>query len=260
MAISSTQWSRDAQYDLPVCEVILSYSVTNLGTKRADSIAVTLTMDGTTVKEMYANNGITGTYSTSVPYDTNHQFRLSASCPESQDSSVLVFTSTLPRWSTSCSIWQLYVTPNDPIIKQKADQICTNDFIPDIIEIKDWVANHITYRYDSEVHGQEEYYQLPRETLRLGAGDCEDFSILFVSLIRAKGYSANRAFCVVGYNPSGGHAWAWVELDILGWWTFEPQSTTISNFWWQGQHKTVTINGETFTAAEIFNDKYCYSV
>lgn len=37
--------------------------------------------------------------------------------------------------------------------------------------------SHIRYRTDQELHGQEDYWTTPFETLALGQGDCEDYAI-----------------------------------------------------------------------------------
>jgi hypothetical protein len=39
--------------------------------------------------------------------------------------------------------------------------------IPNWIALRDWVGNSITYKYDSTVHGVEDFWQLPKETIEL---------------------------------------------------------------------------------------------
>lgn len=45
---------------------------------------------------------------------------------------------------------------------------------------------HMRYRLDSELHGREDYWATPLESLGLGAGDCEDYAIAkYISLRHA---------------------------------------------------------------------------
>jgi len=88
-----------------------------------------------------------------------------------------------------------YIQPFDPTVEMLARQITINHTgcWDAILEIYDWVDQHITYR--AEPNGQD-YFQTPRETLGNGTGDCEDFSILLASLILA--YCPNTTvFCVI---------------------------------------------------------------
>lgn len=47
---------------------------------------------------------------------------------------------------------------------------------------------------DSDVHGKGDYWAAPDETLRLGRGDCDDYSILKYFTLRAQGVPADRLF------------------------------------------------------------------
>jgi len=97
---------------------------------------------------------------------------------------------------------------------------------PDWMILRDWVGNSITYKYDSDVHGVEDYWQLPKETLQLRTGDCEDSAILLCSLLRAAGYSSNDVYVVVGESDGKGHAWVsfkWINLfGLESWIRLEP--------------------------------------
>lgn len=48
----------------------------------------------------------------------------------------------------------------------------------------------LEYAFDEDTAGQDEYWRYPVETLYEGAGDCEDMSFLFASIIEAMGYDA----------------------------------------------------------------------
>ena len=73
-------------------------------------------------------------------------------------------------------------------------------------DIRSWVADNIAYKSDKEQWGRD-YWQTPEETLLHRAGDCEDFSILLCSLLRAYGIDAQRVYVALGINGAqDGHA------------------------------------------------------
>lgn len=118
------------------------------------------------------------------------------------------------------------------------------------MEIREWVAANIEYRDDDETHGTSEHWQLPRETLSIGTGDCEDFSILLTTLYRAKGWDENEAFVVVGEKDGERHAWVKLDVDIVGWLNLEPQAGALYTFFGD----SLTLSG--YTAKYNFNDVY----
>lgn len=76
---------------------------------------------------------------------------------------------------------------------------------------------HIRYGEDTEVWRQVDYWASPRETLELGAGDCEDFALAKYFTLRLLGISEQRlrlvystlistqqAHMVLGYWADGG--------------------------------------------------------
>jgi len=73
-------------------------------------------------------------------------------------------------------------------------------------DIRDWVADNIDYMPDEERWG-EDYWQTPEETLFYYTGDCEDFSVLLCSLLRAYGIDAERVYVALGIDDEEyGHA------------------------------------------------------
>lgn len=85
-----------------------------------------------------------------------------------------------------------FVMPDDPAVRQVAAAIMEDvDDASDLRELariaRNWVGFNIDYRSDQDAHGHAEWWQLPCETLRLGAGDCEDRTLLFVSICEAMG-------------------------------------------------------------------------
>jgi hypothetical protein len=72
------------------------------------------------------------------------------------------------------------------------------------------VSTGIHYRYDDLQYGVSDYVASPLETLYLGYGDCEDASILFVSICTALGLDA--ALVIFDEHVAGG-----VRVDGAGW-------------------------------------------
>ena len=93
-------------------------------------------------------------------------------------------------------------------------------------KITKFVQKNIKYVSDTSL-GVTEYWQLPIETFYRGVGDCEDMSILIVTLLRLAGCPAHRIKVVAGLvktgknAETGGHAYPvflrddgeWVILD-----------------------------------------------
>ncbi|MDH1932804.1 transglutaminase-like cysteine peptidase [Pseudomonas sp. GD03696] len=83
--------------------------------------------------------------------------------------------------------------------------------------VNDFFNRHIRYGEDIEVWRQFDYWASPRETLELGAGDCEDFALAKYFTLRLLGISEQRlrlvystlistqqAHMVLGYRADGG--------------------------------------------------------
>jgi hypothetical protein len=88
--------------------------------------------------------------------------------------------------------------------------------------LRDWVGNNIQYRSDSEIHGERDYWQFPNETMQLRTGDCEDFSLLLCSLLRADGWSPDSVYVIVGEQNNQYHAWVKVIWNDIQY-NIEPQ-------------------------------------
>jgi len=258
MYLKSEKWMRDYPSDLPIYEALIAYDVSNLGTAIAEDVLVTIRIDGAVSQQFslgslpaYASSA--DQFSVSINYDDMKHISLSASNQDSEDTDLLTISAVLAR-SYDSKVAKLYITPDDPLIEQTLEYIVKNPFIPDWIEIRDWVANNVEYRYDSVSHGKSEYWQLPRETLSLKRGDCEDFSILLTSLYRAIGWDESEVYVVLGEKNEEGHAWVKLNVDIIGWQNLEPQAgalnTIIGDF--------LSLSG--FTAKCNFNDVYLFGV
>lgn len=256
--LKSGKWMRDSKSDLPIYEGLVTYDISNYGTATAKDVQVTISMDGTIFEQFSLSSlppydSFTNQFSVSINYDNSKQVSLTASTQGSKDTDTLAISAVLPRLYDS-KVTKLYITLNDPLIEQTLENIVKNPLIPDWIEIRDWVANNIEYRYDNVAHGVSEYWQLPRETLSLKTGDCEDFSILLTTLYRAIGWDENEVYVVLGENEENRHAWVKLDVDIIGWQNIEPQAgalnTIIGDF--------LYLSG--YTAKYNFNDVYLFRV
>ena len=241
-------WGR-GEDDLPTCTVSASFTVTNNGTGPARNVSLTLDVEGTptslgTISYLGAGQSYQDNWSTSLA----RGYKYIGTVPfiekcygDTQFKAETTFTSATATRSFSVPLYRdyynnpeyisLFITPNDPYVQTILQGILENkawyDLNPDWEEIRDWVASHITYAYDNEVHGGD-YIQLPRETIMLGHGDCEDFAALLVSLYRAYGINSGDVYVALGRQPGevlGGHAYVFYDthLPVIGWWVIEPQ-------------------------------------
>ncbi len=104
-----------------------------------------------------------------------------------------------------------FVMADDPAVMALASTIESMSDGTDFNKVElalDFVHNRIEYASDDSVHCIPDYWQLPTETLRLGTGDCEDFTLLFVSIVKAMGLDS-----VIVLEP--GHVMAGVYIEGL---------------------------------------------
>ena len=116
-----------------------------------------------------------------------------------------------------------------------------------------WVVAHVAYQPDDNtvvtVLGERwgllenERFKSPAETLRDGAGDCEDMAILLTCLLEAGG--AKNVRTVVGVYRTGteqhGHAWTEI-LTSTGWQILDPTAKWVN-----------TKNAESYYRVAWFN-------
>lgn len=94
-------------------------------------------------------------------------------------------------------------------------------------KVAQWLEGKISsgeYSYIADPKGFLDYWCAPALTLRRNGGDCEDFTLLTVSLLAAGGVSAHVAIGTAWNGSSfGGHAW--VEgVDSRGFFLIEGTS------------------------------------
>ena len=135
---------------------------------------------------------------------------------------------------------RVLITINDPVVKAKVEDITrlavtTGEKQQAIFE---YVRKEITYVTEGNpkewkypqpfLQFKPEFWQLPRETIEWGSGDCEDQSILLCTMMRMAGVPASNVRVVLGLlhvsGGVGGHAW--VEFKMGDTW-FALESTSV---------------------------------
>jgi hypothetical protein len=105
-------------------------------------------------------------------------------------------------------------------------------------------VQNIKYSYDNETSESDDYWRYPIETLVDEAGDCEDSSFLFASIMEAMGYDA------VCLNPPGHMAVGIYSQNHTGWYITSQGKDyyyceTTSPGWKMGDMPEI-YQGETF--------------
>jgi len=177
--------------------------------------------------------------------------------------------SSIAHWLPATeSEFKSYITPECPSVKEALRDILGNPPYElsqaGFDDIRDWVADNIDYMSDRERWG-EDYWQTPEETLSYRTGDCEDFSILLCSLLRANGINATQVYVALGVDDGSeepGHAFLIEDWYLDGGWRrVESQSPTQLSSWhsWLRLHELYhdsELDKYEITAA--FNDLYYY--
>ena len=157
-----------------------------------------------------------------------------------------------------------YITPECPSVKEALQDILGDPpYEPSqagFDDIRDWVATNTVYMSDEERWGRD-YWQTPEQTLSYRTGDCDDFSILLCSLLRAYGIAAEQVYVVLGVNGGqDGHAFLIEDWYHNGEWRrIEPQAPAHFSSW----HSWFGISNPDSRLAEYeittaFNDLYFY--
>jgi hypothetical protein len=83
-----------------------------------------------------------------------------------------------------------------------------------IQEAADWVYDNVTYTSDWKQYGFMDYWASPEQTLKLLKGDCEDYGILFLYIVKTR-FDIEGTLEVVYYpQVEVGHAYGKVD-DIF---------------------------------------------
>lgn len=71
------------------------------------------------------------------------------------------------------------------------------------------VVNHsIGWGTDMSLWGEDDYWSSPNETLKKGCGDCEDYAILKMMILREAGFPQNKLYLVIGLDTAAQQAHA----------------------------------------------------
>jgi predicted transglutaminase-like cysteine proteinase len=149
-----------------------------------------------------------------------------------------------------------YITPTDPAVKEFLQDILQREAVAfnDFERLRDWVSSYISYTSDQDVHGVDEYWQLPAETIELRTGDCEDFAILLCSLLRAYGVPSDQVYVALGFGEDQTHGHAYlIEKWYQGIWRItEPQAGA-----WAGVFLMDWVTEVSYETLYCFNDQRC---
>jgi hypothetical protein len=229
-------WVRSSLTDLPEYSVSVSYIVHNDGNVPANSTRIVVGTDNSVTEDYVVSIPPNGYHNATVvysyEYDTAHEVIVEASSGQSSDKASVPIDAKLPRLliqpstapsSEMLSLSKLFVTPNDSEVGKALNEIwhswplsshcpwgpgpkCPQWYI--LSAIQHWVSVNVEYS------SQDNYAQLPRETLQLKSGDSQDSAILVVSLLRAAGWNEREAFVVLGSD--GKTCYGWVRAYAEG--------------------------------------------
>ena len=84
-----------------------------------------------------------------------------------------------------------------------------------LARVNQWVNREIAYVGDDRNYRQRDYWATAEQTIARGKGDCEDFAILKMQMLRAAGVDAERMKLVLlrDLAANADHAFLLVETD-----------------------------------------------
>lgn len=251
---NSSYWKTDGAGDFPELVSNVAYSVSNLGSGPAENVEVTAEIDGECASTLSVELlQPSETYSNSITVNTRYKsakiVKVDASCSLSSATKALIVNANLTR-NPDKSLSRSFITPEDKSVVELKDAVLKSKPIstPNWIALRDWVGTNIHYRSDSEIHGENEYWQFPNETITLRTGDCEDFSILLCSLLRADGWSPDKVYVIAGEKNNQYHAWVRVTWSDLQY-NIEPGANGFAT----AMGDALSLSG--FNAKYYFNDE-----
>ena len=250
---NSSYWENLAS-DLPDLISNLDVSVTNLGNGSAENVEVTTKIDGAnynteSIALLQSSEAYTNSITLKVGYKSAKMVTIEASCPLSSSSKTVIVNANLSRIFDE-NLCRSFVTPEDQNVVELKNKILKDKPVLtlDWMALRDWVGNNIQYRSDSEIHGERDYWQFPNETIQLRTGDCEDFSLLLCSLLRADGWLPDSVYVIVGEQNNQYHAWVKVIWNNIQY-NIEPQGNGFAMI----GGDILTLSG--YNAKYYFNDE-----
>ncbi|MEJ2696208.1 MAG: transglutaminase-like domain-containing protein [Candidatus Sulfobium sp.] len=109
------------------------------------------------------------------------------------------------------------------------------DFDKRAMVVWQFIADNVTYVYDTKKYKKDDFWLFPPETYQIGKGDCEDGSFLLASLLIACGISPFCVRVVLGRaydannNALGGHCWPVYKNESGRWCVLESTVDKISS-------------------------------
>jgi len=161
------------------------------------------------------------------------------------------------RWLTD------FVTPESLDIVKLHEKLAkgTSSMEDNIVRCWDWVASEIKYvkfvkgKVDIEGHTsyQDDLWNLPAVTAKIGVGNCANKSFLLSSLLRRE-LASDKVYCVLGnlYNGKvGGHAWVQARLGGIDY-ILESTRSDVS--------MVPVALADRYEAVHLFNDERIYAI
>lgn len=225
---NSSYWGTNGASGLPELISDVAFSVSNLGNSPAENIEVATKIDGERANTLSVELlQPSETYSNSITVNTSYNsakiVTVDASCSLSSATKTLIVNANLTR-NFDKNWGRFFITPEDKSVIELKSKILKDKPILTLnwMALRDWVGTNIQYKSDREIHGENDYWQFPNETITLRTGDCEDFSILLCSLLRADGWSSDKVYVIVGEHNNQYHAWVRMTWNDLQY-NMEPQ-------------------------------------
>lgn len=140
---------------------------------------------------------------------------------------------------------RVLITTDDPVVIAKVEEVTrlcktTEEKQQAIFEYVRKEIEYVTegnpkeWKYPKEFLAFKfDFWQLPRETVEWGKGDCEDRSILLCTMMRIAGVPADDVKVVLGivHFPGGQSGHAWIEFKMGGaWYALESTCPTCNYF------------------------------
>jgi predicted transglutaminase-like cysteine proteinase len=251
---NSSHWETRGAGNSPELVSQIAFSVSNVGSGSAKNVKVTTKIDNeptnTSSMELLQPSEA---YSSSITVKTSNNsariITIEASCSLSSTTKTLILNANLTR-KFDKNLCRFFVTPQDKSVVELKNQILHDKTVltPNWIALRDWVGTNIQYRSDSEIHGKSDFWQFPNETIPLRTGDCEDFSILLCSLLRADGWSPDDVYVMVGKQSIQYHAWVRLTWNDIQY-NLEPQANGFAT----AIGDILTLSG--YKAEYYFNDE-----
>lgn len=108
----------------------------------------------------------------------------------------------------------------DPAKREAAANVMAHPLMGMAFTVDDFVNKSIKYKRDSDAFGKPDVWRRPADTDKAREGDCEDYALLKMAMLRKMGFPNDKMWLMVGrqnmpgFNPDpGGHAVLMVEID-----------------------------------------------